>query len=108
VSITVPNHWHTLAAIWAIQAGKHVSVEKPCCHNFHEGLKLIEAAGKYKVIVQDGAEQRSNPCAQSMAEFLHGGRMGEVYLAKGLCYKRRDSIGTYPDGPMEEGENFVP
>ena len=107
VSITIPNHWHALAAIWAIQAGKHVSVEKPCCHTFHEGLKLIEAAGKYDVIVQDGAEQRSNPCAQTMAAYLHGGKLGEVYLAKGLCYKRRDSIGSYPDGPMEEGEKFA-
>src|SRR5690606_9220324 len=91
VSIVTPNHWHSLAAIWAIQAGKHVSVEKPCCHNFHEGKKLVEAAEKYKVIVQDGAEQRSNPCAQSMAQYLHAGNLGEVYMAKGLCYKWRDT-----------------
>src|SRR5690606_27864471 len=85
VSIVTPNHWHSLAAIWAIQAGKHVSVEKPCCHNFYEGQKLVEAAEKYNVIVQDGAEQRSNPGAQSMAEYLHSGKLGEVYMAKGLC-----------------------
>ncbi len=104
VSIVTPNHWHALAAIWAIQAGKHVSVEKPCCYNMYEGIKLMEAAKKYKVIVQDGAEQRSNPCAQTAAEFLHSGQLGEVYLAKGICYKRRDTIGKYPDGPMREGE----
>jgi predicted dehydrogenase len=107
VSITVPNHWHALAAIWAIQAGKHVSVEKPCCHTFYEGQKLVEAAETYDVIVQDGSEQRSNPCGQSMAEYLNSGKMGEVYLAKGICYKRRDSIGTYPDGPMKENERFA-
>lgn len=107
VSITTPNHWHTLAAIWAIQAGKHVSVEKPCCHNIYEGQKLVEAAGKYKVIVQDGAEQRSNPCAISMADYLHSGKMGEVYMGKGICYKWRDSIGRYPDGPMTENEKFA-
>jgi predicted dehydrogenase len=107
VSITTPNHWHAPAAIWAIQAGKHVSVEKPCCHTFHEGHVLVEMAEKHEVIVQDGAEQRSNPCGQSMAEYLQGGKMGEVYLAKGICYKRRDSIGTYPDGPMKEGEKFA-
>ena len=107
VSITTPNHWHTLAAIWAIQAGKHVSVEKPCCHTFLEGQKLVEAAEKYDVIVQDGAEQRSNPCAQTMAEYLHGRKLGEVYMAKGICYKRRDTIGIYPDGPMREGEKFA-
>jgi predicted dehydrogenase len=67
VSVVTPNHWHTLAAIWAIQAGKHVSVEKPCCHNFFEGRKLVEASKKYCVLVQDGAEQRSNPCSQTMA-----------------------------------------
>ncbi|MDX9866809.1 MAG: Gfo/Idh/MocA family oxidoreductase [Kiritimatiellia bacterium] len=97
VSVVTPNHWHTLAAIWAIQAGKHVSVEKPCCHNLYEGGKLVEAAKKYKVIVQDGAEQRSNPCAQSMAAFLHSGNLGEVYMAKGICYKWRNPIGRFPD-----------
>lgn len=106
VSITMPNHWHTLASIWAIQAGKHVSVEKPCCHNFREGQKLIEAAEKYKVIVQDGAEQRSNPCAQSMAKFLHEGKLGEVYMAKGLCYKWRDTIGKTPDEPVPAGVDY--
>lgn len=106
VSIVTPNHWHTLAAIWAIQAGKHVSVEKPCCHNFYEGQKLVEAAEKYHVIVQDGAEQRSNPAAQSMAEFLHTGGLGEVYMAKGLCYKWRDTIGKMPDGPVPSGVDY--
>ena len=93
VSIATPNHWHALASIWALQAGKHVSVEKPCCHNFYEGRKLVEAADKYRLIVQDGAEQRSNPCSKSMAEYLRSGKMGEVYMAKGLCYKWRDTIG---------------
>lgn len=103
VSVVTPNHWHALAAIWAIQAGKHVSVEKPSCYNIYEGQKLLEAAAKYNVIVQDGAEQRSNFSAQSAANFLHTGHLGEVYLAKGICYKRRDTIGVYPDGPMLPG-----
>lgn len=106
VSVVTPNHWHALAAIWAIQAGKHVSVEKPCCHNIYEGLKLVEAAKKYKVIVQDGAEQRSNPCAISMADYLHSDKLGEVYLAKGLCYKWRDTIGKTPDGPVPAGVDY--
>jgi len=107
VSVVTPNHWHALASIWAIQAGKHVSVEKPCCHNIFEGQKLVETARKYKVIVQDGAEQRSNPCALSMARYLQEGRLGEVYMAKGMCYKWRHSIGKYPDGPMGEEEKFA-
>ena len=106
VSVVTPNHWHTLAAIWAIQAGKHVSVEKPCCHNFYEGQKLVEAANKYDVIVQDGAEQRSNPAAQSMAEYLHNGHLGEVYMAKGLCYKWRNTIGHTPDEPVPPGVHY--
>jgi predicted dehydrogenase len=106
VSVVTPNHWHALAAIWAIQAGKHVSVEKPCCHNVFEGRQLVEAARKYKVIVQDGAEQRSNPCAQSMAKFLAEGGLGEVYLAKGLCYKWRDTIGHREDEPVPPGVHY--
>jgi predicted dehydrogenase len=106
VSIVTPNHWHALASIWAIQAGKHVSVEKPCCYNFYEGRKLVEAAEKSKVIVQDGAEQRSNPCAKSMADFLHEGKLGEVYMAKGLCYKWRDTIGKTPDEPVPAGVDY--
>lgn len=107
VSIVTPNHWHALAAIWAIQAGKHVSVEKPCCHTFAEGVKLVEAAEKHpRIIVQDGAEQRSNPGAREMAKFLHEGGLGEVYLAKGLCYKRRDTIGRTPDEPVPAGVHY--
>jgi predicted dehydrogenase len=106
VSITTPNHWHALASIWALQAGKHVSVEKPCCHNFFEGRKLVEAAEKYRLIVQDGAEQRSNPCGQSMADYLHSGKLGEVYMAKGLCYKWRDTIGKAPEEPVPAGVDY--
>jgi predicted dehydrogenase len=51
VSIVTPNHWHVLTSIWALQAGKHVSMEKPCCYNFFEGQKLVEAAEKYKLTV---------------------------------------------------------
>jgi predicted dehydrogenase len=106
VSIATPNHWHVLAAIWAIQAGKHVSVEKPCCHNFFEGQKLVEASKKYKVMVQDGAEQRSNPCSQSAAQFIRDGGLGDVYLSKGLCYKWRKTIGRTPDEPVPAGVHY--
>src|SRR5690606_416070 len=106
VSIVIPNHWHALAAIWAMQAGKHVTVEKPCCHTVHEGQKLIEAANKYDVIVQDGSDQRSCYSAISATDYLHSGKLGEVYLAKGMCYKWRDSIGKYPDGPMQPSDKF--
>ncbi|MHC4745211.1 MAG: Gfo/Idh/MocA family oxidoreductase [Planctomycetota bacterium] len=106
VSIVTPHHWHALAAVWAIQAGKHGSVEKPCCHNFFEGRQLVKAARKYNVIVQDGAEQRSNPCSQSAVKFLEEGGLGEVYLSKGLCYKWRNTIGTKPDAPTPKGVHY--
>ncbi len=107
VSVVTPNHWHALAGIWAIQAGKHASIEKPSCHTIHEGQMLIEAAKKYGKIVQDGAEQRSNPSAQTAAKFMSDGKLGEVYLAKGICYKWRNSIGKYPDGYMTENEKYA-
>ena len=106
VSIVTPNHWHTPMAIWAMQAGKHVTVEKPCCHTFAEGQMLVKAANRYNVIVQDGDEQRSNPCGKSMAEFLKSGGLGEVYYAKGMCYKRRDTIGIAPPEPVPAGVHY--
>lgn len=106
VTIVTPNHWHTLAGIWAMQAGKHVTIEKPVCHNYFEGQKLVEAAMKYKVIVQHGMEQRSNPCAQTAVEFLRKGGLGEVYLAKGLCFKWRDTIGHFEDEPVPAGVHY--
>lgn len=106
VAVVTPNHWHTPMAIWAMQAGKHVTVEKPCCHTFEEGQMLIQAAKKYNVIVQDGDEQRSNPCGKTMAKFLQGGGLGEVYYAKGMCYKRRDTIGTAAVEPVPNGVHY--
>ncbi|OGV69914.1 MAG: hypothetical protein A2283_11095 [Lentisphaerae bacterium RIFOXYA12_FULL_48_11] len=106
ISVVTPNHWHTLASIWGIQAGKHVSVEKPCCHNIFEGSKLVEASKKYRVLVQDGAEQRSNPCSQTMAKFLQDGGLGEVYMAKGTCYKWRKPIGHFEDEPVPKGVHY--
>ena len=106
VTILTPNHWHALAGIWAMQAGKHVRIAKPSSHTFFEGRKLVEAAKKYDVIVQDGCEQRSNPCAQTMAEFLHSGGLGEVYLAKGMCYKWRPTIKHFEDEPVPKGVDY--
>lgn len=99
VSIATPNHWHSLAAIWAIQAGKQVYVEKPVSHNVSEGRRVVQAARKHKAIVQTGTQCRSNPGMRQAIEFVRSGKIGEVKLARGLCYKRRKEIGpkgTYP------------
>ena len=98
VSFAVPNHWHALGTIWACQAGKHVYVEKPACHNVFEGRKMIEAASKYKVRVQTGCQNRSINSVMEAMKFLHEGGIGEVFMAKGLCYKPRDSFGIAQDG----------
>ncbi|MGQ0635091.1 MAG: Gfo/Idh/MocA family protein [Planctomycetaceae bacterium] len=93
VSIATPNHWHALAAIWAIQAGKDVYVEKPVSHNVSEGRRIVDAARKYGRICQTGTQCRSAPGMRELMRFLHSGGIGEIKLARGLCYKRRPSIG---------------
>jgi len=98
VAVATPNHWHALAAIWACQHGKHVYVEKPVSHNIFEGRKIVEAANKYGRIVQAGFQNRSLKNVREAMEFLHKGGIGDVYMARGLCFKERDSIGRVPDG----------
>ncbi len=98
VAIAAPNHWHALATIWACQAGKDVYVEKPCSHNIREGRKMVEAARKYNRLVQVGFQNRSISNVRQAIKFLHDGNLGEIYMAKGLCYKPRDTIGKCADG----------
>jgi len=98
VTIATPDHWHALGTIWACQAGKHVFVEKPCCHNVHEGRRMVEAARRYGRMVSVGFQNRSSRSVRQAMAFLHGGGIGEVYLARGLCFKARDPIGLVPDG----------
>lgn len=99
VSIAMPNHWHALAAIWACQAGKDVYVEKPGAHNIFEGRKLIEAAHKHKRIVQHGVQLRSSEAIQEAVDHLRKGTIGKVYMARGLVYRWRPSIGHKGDEP---------
>ncbi len=97
VAISTPNHWHALATIWAVQAGKHVYVEKPSSHNIWEGRKMVEAARKYKRVVQVGFQNRSISNVMQAMAFLHDGGIGEVFMARGTCFKPRDSFGISPD-----------
>lgn len=98
VSIATPNHWHALGTIWACQAGKHVFVEKPCCHNVREGRLMVEAARRTGRMVAVGFQNRSSRAVRQAMAFLHGGGIGRVYMARGLCFKARDAIGLVPDG----------
>ena len=99
VSIATPNHWHALATIWACQAGKDVYCEKPACYNVYEGERMIETARRTGRMVQIGSQSRSVPHKIRAMQLLHDGAIGKIYLAKGLCFKRRRSIGHKEDQP---------
>ncbi len=107
IVIAIPNHWHALATIWGLQAGKHVYVEKPASHTVWEGRQMVEAANHYKKVVQVGTMNRSRPAVRNAIKFLQDGGIGKVYMARGLCFKPRPAIGKYPDGPMQPGEKFA-
>jgi len=93
ISIATPNHWHSLMGIWGCQAGKDVYVEKPCSHNWFEGRQLVRAVKKYNRICQHGSQSRSNPGMIEAIHHLSDGTIGDVYMARALCYKWRPSIG---------------
>ncbi len=96
VSIATPNHWHSLATIWACQAGKDVYVEKPMSHNVFEGRKAVEAARKYNRIVQHGTQNRSSKRMRNTIAAVHSGKYGKLLVSKGYCCKPRWSIGFKP------------
>lgn len=93
VSIAIPNHWHVLAAMWALEAGKDVYVEKPLSHNVWEGRQLAEAAKKHGRIVQCGMQCRSSGGIQQAVDYVQSGKLGKIVVARGFCYKPRKSIG---------------
>lgn len=100
ISVATPNHWHALQAIWACQAGKDVYLEKPVSHNIWEGGQIVKAARKYKRIVQTGTQSRSSHGIAKGIEYLQAGKLGKIELARGLCYKPRQSIGKV-QGPQK-------
>jgi predicted dehydrogenase len=106
VAFATPNHWHALGTIWACQAGKDVFVEKPACHNIFEGRKMVEVARKYKRVVQHGTQSRSNRVMQEGVRKLREGLIGEIYMARGLAYKWRESIGKLREEPAPQGVHY--
>ncbi len=106
ISIATPNHWHSLMAIWACQAGKDVYVEKPCSHNCFEGRQLVRAVKKYNRICQHGSQSRSNPGMLEAIQHLSDGTIGDVYMASAICYKWRPSIGHAAEEPVPTGVNY--
>lgn len=98
VFIATPDHWHTPAALLALDAGKHVYVEKPCCHNIREGRLLVDTAQRTGKCVQVGTQSRSTPCVKAGIDRLRAGEIGEVLVAKAWNSQRRGTIGKSKPG----------
>jgi predicted dehydrogenase len=93
ISIATCNHTHSMITIWACQHGKDVYVEKPLSHNIFEGRKLVEAAKRYKRVVQHGTQNRSSQRRADEISAVHSGKYGKLLVSKGYCCKPRWSIG---------------
>jgi len=106
VSVATPNHWHCLAGIWAIQAGKDAYVEKPLGHNLFECRQLVEASRKYDKLCQMGNYPRSLGHVRDAVAYLHEGKLGKVKVARGICYNKRGSIGKKPDSAVPAGVDY--
>ena len=106
ISIATPNHSHTLQTIWACQAGKDVYVEKPCSHNIFEAKQIVAAARKYNRMVQQGSQSRSSVALKEAVQKMREGELGDVYMARGLCFKWRDTIKRTPVEPVPAGVHY--
>jgi predicted dehydrogenase len=107
VTIATPNHTHTLIALTALAAGKHVYVEKPVCHNITEGtvlLKAADVAAKRGQILQHGMQRRSDLGWAAAVDFVQSGAIGKLVLSRGTNYKMRPSIGKVT-GPQQAPES---
>ena len=106
VTIATPDHWHAPMAIMAVQAGKHVYVEKPCSYNLHEGELLQELSKKHDKVIQMGNQGRSGPRIIQGMKDIHDGLIGEVYFAKSWYANKRGSIGNGKPAPVPDWLNW--
>jgi predicted dehydrogenase len=100
VSIATPDHWHAPMALLAMQAGKHVYLEKPCGHNPREGELLVAAQTKYGRQVQLGTQQRSSPRTIDAIHAIRDGVIGEPYLVRAWYANARTGIGRGKPAPV--------
>lgn len=96
VTIATPDHWHTPIALWALMAGKHVYVEKPCSHNIRETNLLVKAAGDFNKCVQHGTQRRSEGDHIEAMRELKNGIIGKVHMIKAIDHQHREPIGHAP------------
>ncbi len=106
VVVATPDHWHALATIWACQAGKHVYVEKPACHNLREGRRMVEAARKYHRVVQLGTQSRSSASLARAAELVRSGKLGKTPHARAWIGGSRPNIGRQMDSEPPAGVDY--
>ena len=106
VCIATPDHWHSIAAILACDAGKHVYVEKPISHNIREGRLLVEASARNKTLVQHGTQSRSTSMMIEAVKLLRDGIIGNVMVAKCWNIQRRGSIGRGQDTAPPAGFDY--
>jgi len=104
--IAAPDHWHTPAALLAMQAGKHVYVEKPCGHNPREGELLVEAQRKHQRVVQMGTQQRSAPRSMELMQAIREGIIGKPYLARAWYANTRATIGRGKVAPVPSNLDY--
>ena len=101
-----PDHWHALGTIMACQAGKDVYVEKPMAHNIREGRKMIEAARKYKRVVQVGMQSRSAPYTASARDYIQSGKLGKIYIARVFNMMQHRKQSESPARPVPAGFDY--
>ncbi len=103
VIIGTPDHWHTLIAIHAMEAGKDIYLEKPMANTIGECLLIEKAAKKYKRVVQIGQWQRSEPHMLDAINYVHSGKLGKVRLVKTWAYLTFFSVSPWKVVPVPGG-----
>ena len=98
-----PDHWHTPGAILAMKGGKHVYLEKPCSHNMHENELVVAASKKFNKVVQMGNQQRSSGHTQEVIKEIHGGKIGNPYMALAFYVNTRGEVPLQKKAPVPEG-----
>lgn len=106
VFIATPDHWHAPAAILALNAGKHVYVEKPCSHNIREGRLMIEAARRNRKVCQVGTQSRSTEMNMTAIQMIHEGVIGDVLSVRVWNSQLRRNIGKMKPSEPPAGLDY--
>jgi predicted dehydrogenase len=108
VIVATPDHWHAPPMMLACQAGKDVYVEKPCCHDIRAGRAMVDAADKYKRVVQVGTHQRSYKHIQAARDFVRKGELGQISTTNTYTHGNEypKGLGNDPDSPVPAGVDY--